>query len=567
MIDSYSDRALDNDKSFFLSIEMITEAYKKSHDQSSFFEVLHEHTGNSKGELLVSLANALGYKPLMLSDLSLLKADFDSISYAESIKRNCVVVINQDEECFVVTANPFDAAAQSWIGNFVTRDFSWALTLPEDLKAYLMGLEANVKAMESALQDNQRMETQKVSAEDLSLLAIRESSSAVVRLVHSTLHDALKAGASDVHLESVPDGLAVKFRIDGVLVSMGSFPGNNFANEVLSRVKIMAELDISEKRVPQDGRFKVAMNNREIDMRVSVIPSVHGEDAVLRILDRRSLSEESTNLHLEHLGFKGEMLEQLRRQARAPYGMLLVTGPTGSGKTTTLYAALGEINNGRDKIITIEDPVEYQLPGVLQIPVNEKKGLTFARGLRSILRHDPDKILVGEIRDTETAQMAVQSALTGHLVFTTVHANNPFDVIGRFTHMGVDAYALVSALNCVLAQRLVRLICPYCAEDQHVDDVLLMRSGIADISSDYRFRHGRGCGQCRGSGYRGRKAIGELLVLNDELRELIIRRASSREIKEAAYRNGTKALREAAMEMVMQGETSLEEIDRVTFAG
>lgn len=558
---------LDNDNSLLLTMDDVMRAYEKSNAHNPFFEALHEQIGGSCTDLLQSLASLLGYAPFTMSDLDLLEADFDSISYSESMKRSCVVVRDQAKACFVVIANPCDAANQTWIETCAPKGFSWALATPNDIKVYLARHEANVRAMEGALPQDEFMEMQVVSAEDLSLLAIRESNSAVVRLVHSTLHDALKTGASDVHLETLPNGLAVKFRIDGVLVSVGSFSGTDFAHEVLSRVKVMAELDISERRVPQDGRLKVAMNSREIDLRVSVMPSVHGEDAVLRILDRRALSAGNASLRLEHLGFEGVMLERLRIQAEAPYGMLLVTGPTGSGKTTTLYAALGEINHGRDKIITIEDPVEYQLPGILQIPVNEKKGLTFARGLRSILRHDPDKILVGEIRDTETAQMAVQSALTGHLVFTTVHANNAFDVIGRFTHMGVDAYALVSALNCVLAQRLVRLICPACAEDQYVDNARLIRSGIVDASADYQFRHGRGCGQCRGSGYRGRKAIGELLVLNDEIRELIIARASLRQIKEAAYRNGTTGLRDAALEMVKHGETSLEEIDRVTFAG
>jgi len=316
-------------------------------------------------------------------------------------------------------------------------------------------------------------------------------------------------------------------------------PGTELAEQVISRIKVMSELDIAERRVPQDGRFKARRDGRDIDFRVSVMPSVFGEDAVLRILDRRALTDELQGLSLEVLGFEAGMRQRLTDLSKEPYGMLLVTGPTGSGKTTTLYAVISEVNKGLDKIITIEDPVEYQLPGVLQIPVNEQKGLSFARGLRSILRHDPDRIMVGEIRDPETAEIAVQSALTGHLVYTTVHANNAIDVLGRFQHMGVDTYNLVSALNGVLAQRLVRVLCKAC--------------------------HGKGCAECRGTGFKGRKAIGELLVLNDELRELIVARAPVRKLKETARAAGTIPLRDAALAMVEAGETTLEEINRVTF--
>lgn len=325
------------------------------------------------------------------------------------------------------------------------------------------------------------------------------------------------------------------------------------------------ELDIAERRVPQDGRFKIAIQGREIDFRVSIMPSIFGEDAVLRILDRQALSDQLEGLTLNQLGFNQAAIASIRRLSSEPYGMLLVTGPTGSGKTTSLYAAISEVNKGHDKIITIEDPIEYQLSGVLQIPVNEKKGLTFARGLRSILRHDPDKIMVGEIRDAETAQIAIQAALTGHLVFTTVHANNVFDVIGRFSHMGVDPYSFVSALNGIVAQRLVRLLCTHCAVDERPEDSLIEESGIPqDQASHYTFRNGKGCGQCRGSGFRGRNAIAEILLLNDEIRELIVAHEPIRRIKEAARDNGTRFLREAALDMVKQGLTSLEEANRVT---
>jgi general secretion pathway protein E len=406
-----------------------------------------------------------------------------------------------------------------------------------------------------------------VRVEDLSLKAIAEETSEVVRLVRSTLRDALHVGASDVHLETLPGGLVLKFRIDGILSQVKTIQDAKQAEEAIARVKVLAELDITERRVPQDGRFKAIDRGRAVDFRVSIMPSIHGEDAVLRVLDKQSLYESTRqSLSLDSLGFEPADVKRLRRLSHEPYGMLLVTGPTGSGKTTTLYAAISEINNGQDKIVTIEDPVEYQLAGVLQIPVNEKKGLTFARGLRSILRHDPDKIMVGEIRDSETANIAVQSALTGHLVFTTVHANNVFDVIGRFVHMNVDLYGFVSALNAILAQRLVRMVCPHCVEPERPSDEALVESGLEPQRTlDWNFVIGKGCRECRGAGYKGRKAIAELLVLNDEVRELITSRAPLRELKDAARRGGTRFLRDAAFEAVRNGETTLQEINRVTF--
>ncbi|MEG0884144.1 MAG: GspE/PulE family protein, partial [Janthinobacterium sp.] len=399
----------------------------------------------------------------------------------------------------------------------------------------------------------------------LSFASVSEAASPAVKLVNSTLYDALKAGASDIHLESTAGGLAVKYRVDGVLDHATAVNGIEVAEHIISRLKVLAELDIAERRVPQDGSFRVESGGREIDLRVSIMPSIHGEDAVIRILDKRAMIEAYGALTLEALGFDAPSLEALRALAQEAYGMLLVTGPTGSGKTTTLYAALTEIHNGREKIITIEDPVEYQLPGILQIPVNEKKGLTFAKGLRSILRHDPDKIMVGEIRDRETAEIAVQSALTGHLVLTTVHANNVFDVFGRFTHMGIDPYAFVSALNGIWAQRLIRTNCPHCATDYTPDDSELASVGLAraDVAG-YEFKQGKGCGDCRGTGYKGRRSIAEILVLTDEIRELIVDKKPIRQIKAAAYANGTRSLRLAALELVKRGATTITEIKRVT---
>jgi type IV pilus assembly protein PilB len=359
----------------------------------------------------------------------------------------------------------------------------------------------------------------------------------------------------------------IKYRVDGVLFRATEPLDGRFQSPIISRIKVMSELDISERRIPQDGRFKVRMGGKSIDFRVSIMPSIFGEDAVIRILDKETIASDLKGLTLEALGFSAREKERFRRMIREPYGMVLVTGPTGSGKTTTLYAALSEINSDDEKIITIEDPVEYQLKGIVQIPVNEKKGLTFARGLRSVLRHDPDKIMVGEIRDPETAQIAVQSALTGHLVFTTVHANNVFDVLGRFLHMGIDPYNFVSCLNCVVAQRLVRKICPECKKEVQYDRATLEESGLSyERYKDFTFYEGSGCGECHGTGYHGRSAIVELLDLNDELRELIVQKAPVTQLKKAASDAGTIFLREAALDKVFRGISTLPEINRVTFA-
>ena len=403
--------------------------------------------------------------------------------------------------------------------------------------------------------------------EVLSIEKLTDDSSPIIRLIDSTLFDALNKRASDIHIESSPDGVQIKYRVDGVLFRATEPLDGRFQGPIISRIKVMSELDISERRIPQDGRFKVRMGTKSIDFRVSIMPSIFGEDAVIRILDKESIAKDLHGLTLDVLGVEGHELKRFRRMIREPYGMVLVTGPTGSGKTTTLYAALTEIYNEQEKIITIEDPVEYQLKGVVQIPVNEKKGLTFARGLRSILRHDPDKIMVGEIRDPETAQIAVQSALTGHLVFTTVHANNVFDVLGRFLHMGIDAYNFVSCLNCVAAQRLIRKICVHCKQTVTYDRQAFEESGLDyDQLKDHTFYEGAGCRECNGQGYHGRTAILELLDLNDDLRDLIINKAPVSRLKEAARASGTAFLRDAAVEKLLKGETTLAEINRVTFA-
>ncbi|MGZ4787409.1 MAG: GspE/PulE family protein [Terriglobales bacterium] len=409
---------------------------------------------------------------------------------------------------------------------------------------------------------------EEVSDETISIerLTAEADISPIIRLVDTTIFTALQRRASDIHIETRDDSVVMKYRIDGVLQPAMPPIAKEHHSTIISRVKVMSELDIAERRVPQDGRFRVRYANRSIDFRVSIMPSIHGEDAVLRVLDKESMSEKFHKLTLDVVGFSEEDLKKFRRYIAEPYGMVLVTGPTGSGKTTTLYAALNEIKSDEDKFITIEDPVEYQIRGITQIPVNEKKGLTFARGLRSILRHDPDKIMVGEIRDAETAQIAINAALTGHLVFTTVHANNVVDVIGRFVNIGVEVYNFVSSLNCILAQRLVRVICNQCKHLVVYDNQTLEASGL-DLAEwrDVQFYEGEGCIECGGTGYRGRTAIHELLDLSDRVREMILAKKPSSEIRKVAKEEGMHFLRESALQRVRAGITTLKEINKVTF--
>jgi type IV pilus assembly protein PilB len=388
----------------------------------------------------------------------------------------------------------------------------------------------------------------------------------VIKLVDTTIFNALERRASDIHIETRDQEVAIKYRIDGVLHYAMPPISKDWHSTIISRIKVMSELDIAERRVPQDGRFRVRYKTRLIDFRVSIMPTIYGEDAVLRVLDKESMSEKFAQLSLDVVGFSEHDLVKFRRYIKEPYGMVLVTGPTGSGKTTTLYAAISEIKNDEDKIVTIEDPVEYQIKGITQIPVNEKKGLTFARGLRSILRHDPDKIMVGEIRDQETAQIAINAALTGHLVFTTVHANNVLDVLGRFLNMGVEAYNFVSALNCILAQRLVRVICEHCKKRVEIPESLLVESGLEpSVWSDVPFYEGTGCFECGGTGFRGRSAIHELLDLSERIRELILDKRPASEIRRAAREEGMTFLRESALDKARTGVTTLKEINKTTF--
>jgi general secretion pathway protein E len=527
------------------------------------YEVLAAACSLSGERYARALAAALDYRFIPDRELSALEPDFSLLPPAEATRRSCIVV-REGQQLVAVFSDPFDEALRGWLELRVSDPVEWALATREELANLIVRRAEALRAIDSVLPATQAAARSEEGVDNLSYVRITEDTSPVVRLVHSTVYDALRAGASDIHLESTAVGLTVRYRLDGVLVDIATVRGVELAEQVISRIKVMSELDIAERRVPQDGRFKIAVNARPIDFRVSIIPSIFGEDSVLRILDKQALTKMS-GLRLDVLGFEDDIIAQLRRLSTLPYGMLLVTGPTGSGKTTTLYAAISETQTGRDKIITIEDPVEYQLPGVLQIPVNEKKGLTFARGLRSILRHDPDKIMVGEIRDPETAQIAIQSALTGHLVFTTVHANNVFDVVSRFVHMGVDTHGFVSALSAVMAQRLVRIVCEQCSETYMPARELLEESRVpVAVGALFKFRKGRGCGHCRGTGYHGRRAVGELMVLNDEIREAIVNRVPVRQLKELARQAGVKLIRTAALELVQRGLTTVEEVNRVT---
>ncbi|MEO5934605.1 MAG: GspE/PulE family protein [Duganella sp.] len=530
--------------------------------------VMQEASGLTPEEFTRQLAQLFCYPAWPMGRLQAATPAFDLLPFTDCAQRECVLLRAEGGAPVLVIGNPFADDTLQWADYAIGAGYTVALAHPDDLTAYLAQQENVQQAMQDMMEDGSHGELAGLdqSIEDISLIRISEDSSPVVKLVNSTIYDALKFQASDIHLECDAASLVIKYRVDGVLVQAGQVQGLQMAEQIISRIKVLAELDIAERRVPQDGRFKVRVKGSEIDFRVSIMPNIFGEDAVLRLLDRRALTEAAQALRLENLGLNSDAIVQIRRLAAKPHGMLLVTGPTGSGKTTTLYAAITEINTGRDKIVTIEDPVEYRLPRVLQIPVNEKKGLTFARGLRSILRHDPDKIMIGEIRDDETAQIAVQASLTGHLVFTTVHANNVFDVVGRFLHMGVDPYSFAAALNGIVAQRLLRLNCEHCAVDIEPGPQDLKDSGLTPAQvGEWRFKAGAGCGHCRGTGYKARKAVAEVLILNDAMREMICTRAPVSRMKEEAATMGFRLARSAGLDLVRQGETTLLELNRVTY--
>jgi type IV pilus assembly protein PilB len=483
---------------------------------------------------------------------------------------NFVPLHSHDHQLIIAVADPSQVLLSDELTLLLGKKLVIRVATATQISDLLKRTEQSQRVLEQAteaftlqvVQDEEETE-QAISADRLTA---DTAVNPVVRLVDTVIFTALERRASDIHIEARDIEVVVKYRIDGVLINAMPPISKEWHSTILSRIKVMSELDIAERRVPQDGRFRVRYKGRFVDFRVSIMPSIHGEDAVLRVLDKETLSEKFHNLSLEVIGFSQEDLRKFRRYIREPYGMVLVTGPTGSGKTTTLYAAINEIKSDEDKIITIEDPVEYQVHGITQIPVNEKKGLTFARGLRSILRHDPDKIMVGEIRDQETAQIAIQSALTGHLVFTTVHANNVTDVIGRFINMGVEPYNFVSALNCILAQRLVRVVCPHCKKPVRYSASVLQAAGLApEVWGNETFAEGAGCLECSGTGFHGRTAITELLDLSDRIREMIVNRRPTSEIKRAAREEGMTFLRDSGLAKVRQGVTTLKEINKVTF--
>jgi type IV pilus assembly protein PilB len=491
---------------------------------------------------------------------------FRSIPADMMLRYGFVPYKREAKTLLIVVSDPTDLPMFDELSLLLGMPVKVAVGPKSAIESILKKSESSQRVLEDATESFhlQLLKEEDNGDESLTVERLTSDISPVIRLVDSTIYTAIQRRASDIHIETQDEAVHVKYRIDGVLQAAMRPIAKQFHSSIISRIKVMAELDIAEKRVPQDGRFKLKMPGKTIDFRVSIMPSVHGEDAVIRILDKESISEQFTELRLDILGFPEAELKRFRKYIAEPYGMVLVTGPTGSGKTTTLYAALSEIKSVEDKIITIEDPVEYQLNGVTQIPINEKKGLTFARGLRSILRHDPDKIMVGEIRDNETAQIAINSALTGHLVFTTVHANNVLDVLGRFLNMGVEPYQFVSALNCVLAQRLVRVICTHCKRPATVSRQQLEESGL-DPDMQHTFYEGIGCIECNGTGYKGRMAICELLDLTDRIREMILEKRPTSEIKKQARDEGMRFLRESAVERVMTGVTTLREINKVTF--
>lgn len=482
---------------------------------------------------------------------------------------NFVPLAANEDWVEIAVADPSDLAAIDAIESFFGRRVKVYAAPLRAIQEALRKSETAVQVLREATEGFIVQVIEKETGEEeevISLEKLADQDGSIIKLMNTIIFTAVQKRASDIHIESREDGVKVKFRLDGVLREAMDPIDKKFQSAIISRIKVMSDLDISERRVPQDGRFRLKIKDKTIDFRVSIMPSIYGEDAVIRILDKEMITEAIKELRLDLLGFSEDLLRRFRRYITQPYGMILVTGPTGSGKTTTLYAALTEIKSPEDKIITIEDPVEYQIEGITQIPVNEKKGLTFARGLRSILRHDPDKIMVGEIRDPETAQIAIQSALTGHLVFTTVHANNVFDVIGRFLHMQVDPYSFISALNCILAQRLVRILCPYCKVPVNYPDEILFDSGLdPEKYRHHLFYEPRGCSECNFTGYKGRTAIAELLELSDTIREMILSRKPLSEVKKRAKEEGMIFLREAGIEKVLRGITSLRELNKVTF--
>ncbi len=534
-------------------------------------EILADGVVDAAAEESTARRLALRYQ-LQFVNLEEFKIDntlFRSIPADLMLRYSFVPYQRDGQTLLIVVSDPSDLTTIDELAAQLDTPVRVCVGTPSAIQSILKKSESSTRVLEEATEGFQISILRDEDApgdENLTVDKLTNDASPVIRLVDSMIFTAIQRRASDIHIETGDDAVHVKYRIDGVLQQAMKPIDKKHHSTIISRIKVMAELDIAEKRVPQDGRFKLRIRGKAIDFRVSIMPSVHGEDSVIRVLDKESISEQFTELRLDILGWPEDEMRRFRKYIREPYGMVLVTGPTGSGKTTTLYAALSEIKSMEDKIITIEDPVEYQLRGITQIPINEKKGLTFARGLRSILRHDPDKIMVGEIRDPETAQIAIQSALTGHLVFTTVHANNVIDVLGRFLNMGVEPYQFVSALNCVLAQRLVRQICVHCKRPAKISREFLIESALdPSLADNHTFYEGTGCIECSGTGYKGRTSICELMDLTDRIRDMILDRRPTTEIKRAAREDGMRFLRECAVLRVLEGATTLREINKVTF--
>ncbi len=555
----------------YASYEEITEALERDGKSGKRLgQMLLEYGVISEEQLARSLAYQYGVNFVNLFNFHIDTSFFEAIPYELMDRYQFIPYKEEGGRLVVAVSDPTNIIMVDELELLLNRPLTICVATRTAISEVLKGSEGSQRVLKEVTEEFKLHLVKETDEgeETLSMDRLGEEISPIIKLVDTILFSAVQKRASDIHIESDEKYVIVKYRIDGVLYQAMDPIDARFQNTIISRIKIMSELDIAEKRIPQDGRFKIRFKDKKIDFRVSIMPAIFGEDVVIRILDKESITADLHELRLDRLGYNENDMKRFRKAISEPYGMVLVTGPTGSGKTTTLYAAISEINTTEDKMITIEDPVEYQLPGVVQIPVNEKKGLTFARGLRSILRHDPDKILVGEIRDPETAQIAVAAALTGHLVFTTVHANSAFDVIGRFTNMGVEPYNFVSSLNCILAQRLVRTICPSCKRPAKVSKDLIIDSGL-DYDEVVRrgatFYEGKGCTECNGAGYKGRKAITEFLDLTDNIREMILARRPNSELRKAALEEGMTTLRMSALEKAFKGETTLREINRVTF--
>lgn len=524
-------------------------------------------TTHSKQEDAKKLAARFGFPYIDLSSVHVDAELFRSIPLQLMLQYNFIPLEKSNGGLKIAIADPSDIVALDEIEMQLKQSIRVMVSSLQDIQGILKKGETSQRILEEASESFKLQLVQEGEESDvLSIDRLTKDASPMIKLVDTVILNAIQRRASDIHVEARDREVVIKYRVDGALYQAMEPIAKKFAETIISRIKVMSELDIAEKRVPQDGRFRMNYKNRPIDFRVSIMPNIYGEDAVIRILDKENIKKEFAELNLDVLGFTTSDLKKIRKYIKEPYGMFLVTGPTGSGKTTTLYAAISEIKSEEDKLVTIEDPVEYQIPGITQVPVNEKKGLTFARGLRSILRHDPDKIMVGEIRDSETAHIAVQSALTGHLVLTTVHANNVVDVIGRLLHMGLEPYNFVSALNCISAQRLIRVICPNCKCQVTYPPKILEESGLDSKKfKDIPFYEGKGCIDCSGTGFKGRTAIMELLEMSDIIREMILTRRTAVEIKRAAKEEGMIFLRESAVDRVLKGITTLKEINKVTF--